>query len=98
MVFTRLEDYSLRLKKSKCEFLKTRVEYLGYCIDADGLQISSKSESNCGSPKTSEPTPITILLRSCKLLWQVYILTVHHYSSTKSTLMSSDKMALVTGM
>ena len=40
MVFTRLEDYGLRLKKSKCEFLKTRVEYLGYCIDADGLHKS----------------------------------------------------------
>ena len=37
MVFTRLEDYGLGLKKSKCEFLKIRVEYLGYCIDADGL-------------------------------------------------------------
>ena len=37
MVFTRLEDYGLGLKKSKCEFLKIKVEYLGYCIDADGL-------------------------------------------------------------
>ena len=39
-VFCRLEDYGLRLKKSKCEYLKTRVEYLGYCIDADGLHKS----------------------------------------------------------
>ena len=39
-VFCRLEDYGLRLKKSKCEYLKTKVEYLGYCIDADGLHKS----------------------------------------------------------
>ena len=35
-----LSEHGLRLKKSKCEFLKTRVEYLGYCIDADGLHKS----------------------------------------------------------
>ena len=40
MVFSHLEDYVLRLMKSKCEFLKTRVEYLGYCIDVDGLHKS----------------------------------------------------------
>ena len=39
-VFCHLEDYGLRLKRSKCEFLKTRVEYWGYCIDADGLRKS----------------------------------------------------------
>ena len=35
-----LSEHGLRLKKSKCEFLKARVEYLGYCIDADGLHKS----------------------------------------------------------
>ena len=39
-VFCRLGEHGLRLKKTKCEFLKTRVEYLGYCIDADGLHKS----------------------------------------------------------
>ena len=39
-VFFCLEEYGQRLKKSKCEFLKTKVEYLGYCIDADGLHKS----------------------------------------------------------
>ena len=37
----RLEEHGLRLQKSKCEFLKERVEYLGHIIDKDG-----KSESN----------------------------------------------------
>ena len=39
-VFCRLEEHGVRLKKTKCEFLKTRVEYLGYCIDAEGLHKS----------------------------------------------------------
>ena len=39
-VLCRLSEHGLRLKKSKCEFLKTRVEYLRCCIDADGLHKS----------------------------------------------------------
>ena len=39
-VSCRLSEHGLRLNKSKCEFLKTRVEYLGYCIDPDGLHKS----------------------------------------------------------
>ena len=36
-VLQRLEENGLRLQKSKCEFLKDRVEYLGHIIDKDGL-------------------------------------------------------------
>ena len=36
-VLQRLEEHGLRLQKSKCEFLKDRVEYLGHIIDKDGL-------------------------------------------------------------
>ena len=36
-VLQRLEEHGLRLQKSKCEFLKDRVEYLGHIIDMDGL-------------------------------------------------------------
>ena len=39
-VLCHLSEHGLKLKKSKCEFLKTRVQYLGYCIDADGLHKS----------------------------------------------------------
>lgn len=33
---SRLEDCSVRLKQSKCEFLKNSVEYLGFKIDSQG--------------------------------------------------------------
>ena len=36
-VLQRLEDRGLRVNKSKCEFLKDKVEYLGHIIDKDGL-------------------------------------------------------------
>ena len=40
-VLCHLSEYGLRLKRTKCELLKTRVEYLGYCIDAEGFHKSS---------------------------------------------------------
>ena len=43
----RLEEHGLRLQKSRSEFLKDRVEYLGHIIDKDGLHpVPEKSESN----------------------------------------------------
>uniref|UniRef100_A0A8C6SMM6 ribonuclease H n=1 Tax=Neogobius melanostomus TaxID=47308 RepID=A0A8C6SMM6_9GOBI len=36
----RLREYGLRLRKEKCEFLKSSVEYLGHVIDAKGLHTS----------------------------------------------------------
>ena len=37
VVLQRLEQSGLRLKKKKCFFLQTSVEYLGHRIDCDGL-------------------------------------------------------------
>ena len=39
-VLRRLEEAGLRLKKSKCAFMLSSVEYLGYIISADGIQPS----------------------------------------------------------
>ena len=33
----RLSDAGLRLKREKCVFLASSVQYLGYVIDAEGL-------------------------------------------------------------
>ena len=37
-VLTRLEDAGMRLKRSKCEFMLSEVEYLGHRISSRGLQ------------------------------------------------------------
>ena len=39
-VFERLQEYGVQLKKSKCSFMSKSVEYLGYKIDANGLQTT----------------------------------------------------------
>ena len=39
-VFERLQEYGVQLKKSKCSFMNKSVEYLGYKIDAKGLQTT----------------------------------------------------------
>ena len=36
-VLERLQQSGLRLKRSKCAFLRPKVDYLDYCIDKEGL-------------------------------------------------------------
>ncbi|XP_064462712.1 uncharacterized protein K02A2.6-like [Ornithodoros turicata] len=44
-VLRRLREYGFRLKKQKCEFLKTEVEYLGQIVSAEGFRPSPKKVS-----------------------------------------------------
>ena len=39
-VFDRLYQWGVRLKKTKCEFMKQSVQYLGHVMDAQGLHTS----------------------------------------------------------
>ena len=50
-VFTRLENHGFRLKRSKCEFLLTSIEYLGHRVDEHGIHpLSSKVEAIVNAP------------------------------------------------
>ena len=50
-VLKRLQQHGLRLKKSKCNFLRPRVEYLGHLIDSQGLRATkSKVEAIENAP------------------------------------------------
>ena len=42
LVLSRLQDAGLRLKREKCEFFKSSVEYLGFIIDKNGLHKSNQ--------------------------------------------------------
>lgn len=38
MVLTRLEEFNLKIKPSKCQLFKHRVRYLGHIVSKDGIQ------------------------------------------------------------
>ena len=45
LVLQRLNDVGFTVKNEKCEFLKSSIKYLGYCIDKmDVIQIKIKSK------------------------------------------------------
>ena len=58
-VLELLESAGLFLKKSKCVFMTTSVEYLSHIIDAKGLQPSSSKVK--AIKEAPEPTNITEL-------------------------------------
>ena len=41
-VLRRLRDHGIRLKKEKCHFFQSSIEYLGHVIDARGIHTSEK--------------------------------------------------------
>ena len=49
-VLTRLEEYGLRLKWSKCKFMQRTVTYMGYKLSADGI---SPTEENVEAIKSA---------------------------------------------
>ncbi|XP_064464136.1 uncharacterized protein K02A2.6-like [Ornithodoros turicata] len=44
-VLARLQEFGFTLKREKCAFLQTQVEYLGHIVDADGFRPSPKKVS-----------------------------------------------------
>ena len=51
-VFQRLKHHGLRLKRAKCEFMQSAVDYLGYRVDAHGLHaIPSKLDAITHAPE-----------------------------------------------
>ncbi len=37
LVFQKLKQAGLKAKLTKCEFLKSRIEFLGHLVDGDGI-------------------------------------------------------------
>ena len=52
ILFQRLREAKLKLKESKCNFLKKHVQYLGHLISGEGIEpVPEKLESKCPHPK-----------------------------------------------
>ena len=46
IIFQRLKEAGLKLKRSKCDFMKTQIQYLGHLISSNGMQpLPEKLES-----------------------------------------------------
>lgn len=58
-VLTRLEKHGVRVKMSKCQFFQSSVEYVGHCVDQEGLHPTE--EKVAAINKAPEPTNVTEL-------------------------------------
>ena len=57
IIFQRLKEANLKLKESKCSFLKAHIQYLGHIISGEGIEpVPEKLESlkNMPAPKTQK--------------------------------------------
>jgi len=62
-VLKRLQHYSVCLKQSKCHFFKESVEFLGHCIDANGLHTTLfKIEAIQLAPRPTDQTQLRSFL------------------------------------
>ena len=52
MVLQRLEEYGLQVKRGKCRFMRSSVEYLGYKVDNEGIHpLESKVAAIIEAPE-----------------------------------------------
>ena len=62
-VLKRLNDHNVKLKRSKCEFVKSEVVYLGLKVSAKGLQpVKEKIEPIVNAPKPKNVTELRSFL------------------------------------
>ncbi len=78
-VFKRLKKYGLRLKREKCFFMQSSVEYLGHLVDANGLHtLPSKVEAIVHAPEPQNVQQV----RSFLGLLNYYSKFVPHLATT----------------
>ena len=62
-VLKRLENAGMRLKKSKCKFLMTEIEYLGHRITKEGLKpTESKVQAIAQAPMPTNVSELKAFL------------------------------------
>ena len=71
-VFRRLEKQGFRLKKEKCEFLMSSVEYLGHQI---GIRALYTQQGGCHqqSTTTHQHSGAKVISRATELLWKIFL-------------------------
>ena len=65
-MFEKLTSTGLKLKPSKCEFFKPRIEYLGHIVSKDGIETNPKKiEAILNWPRSKIVTQVRSLLGFC---------------------------------
>ena len=83
LVLQKLDDVGLRLKRSKCQFMVSHVEYLGHRIDQEGLHpTAGKVEAIQKAPAPTNKTQLKAFLD----LVNYYCKFLPHLSSRLSPL------------
>ena len=63
LVFSKLHDYGLKLKPSKCRFFRTRLQYLGHVVSAAGVETDpEKTEALKNWPIPRNPSELQTFL------------------------------------
>ena len=58
-IFQRLEAADLKMKRSKCDFFKKHIHYLGHLISADGIRpLKDKLDTICDMPAPRNPKEV----------------------------------------
>ncbi len=68
LVFLRLREAGLKANLSKCNFLKSRIEFLGHVVDGDGIHTVDSKISVVKHSNSQDCGECTLLLRPCRLL------------------------------
>ena len=59
IIFQRLKEASLKLKRSRCDFMKAQIQYLGHLISCSGIQpLPEKLESIKHMPAPRSPKEV----------------------------------------
>ena len=59
IIFQRLKEASLKLKRSKCDFTETQIQYLGHLISSEGIQpLPEKLRSTENMPAPRSPKEV----------------------------------------
>ena len=82
-VFEKLDKAGLRLKPNKCEFFKTRVEYLGHIVWENEIDTNPKKiEAISKWPQPQTITQMRSFLGFCNYYWKF----IHNYAQVAKPL------------
>ena len=74
-VLSHLESHGFRLKKEKCTFMANSVEYLGHCVDQDGIRaLPEKVEAIVSAPQPTNVQQLHSFLASLITMGNLFLI------------------------